>query len=496
MCRYYIWSQAQNAAKPILLIPSLQLEKLLNDINDAIEECHLTIGSEAEDFGLVVNFPNHPELLPRYLGRCHSREAFCRLERNVPDIKWRPTGEVRREPSPDERTKEACRQQLEMAYEVSRGRNKANKAAKKEARVSKQQQWKDSLKRAERYLGLRPGPHRAAGKLKPFCSSIETVEVDFAPLEPRADAPWSELQAYHNDFVEAKFRSKFAPPINPTLPPPYSFDKSHVFVAIDVECYEHDKSKVTEIGIATLDVLNLSGIAPGPTGVNWQSKIHTRHFLIREHIHLHNNDFVVGCPGSFEFGCSEIINMVEASAKIAECFRLPFSAASTSHGFSNGNANGTTNGVILKDKRNIVLVGHDVSQDIRYLTRVGYNVNSQHAGSIGILDTSELHRALIREWQPHSLAGILLEFDLQAWNLHNAGNDAVYTLWAMFAVCIKSASERGSPEAKKRVEEKRKEAVKDAVAKASERAMEELEGWSDEGEELGNEHRGVKVNGA
>lgn len=484
--RYYIWPEGLKTPKPILLTPVELLEKLLIDINENVEDCALTVGSEAEEFGLVLSFPDHSELLPRYLGRSHTREEFVKLEKHVPSIAWRPDGEVRKDPPPDERTKEACRLQLEMAYEVSRGRNKANKAAKKQERSVKQQQWKDSLKKAERYLGLRPSYLRLPGNL-PFKSiSYNPKRLTPNPAEPKANASWPEIQAYHAVCAEGKHASKFAPPINPTLPSPYPFDRFQVFIALDVECYEHDKSKVTEIGIATLDTQDLQSVAPGPCGANWQPKIRARHFLIREHLHLQNNDFVAGCPDRFEYGSSELINIADAPARIAECFRPPYGCPSSELSTLGGSSG---------EKRSVVLVGHDVSQDIRYLSRVGYNVNNMHPGSFSILDTSALHRALVREWQPHSLAGILLDFDLQAWHLHNAGNDAVYTLWVMFAVCVKSASERGSVDAKRKVEERRKEAVVEAVARASAQAMDESLGWSDEGEDVG-EDGGVKLDAA
>ena len=73
-------------------------------------------------------------------------------------------------------------------------------------------------------------------------------------------------------------------------------------------------------------------------------------------------------------------------------------------------------------------------------------------------------------------------FDVPAWNLHNAGNDARYTLQALLAICVREAGERGSMEVVKRREEEKIERVMEAREEARRRVLEEAEGWS-EGEQ-------------
>ncbi len=51
-------------------------------------------------------------------------------------------------------------------------------------------------------------------------------------------------------------------------------------------------------------------------------------------------------------------------------------------------------------------------------------------------------RYLKRESNPRSLGSILAELGIIGWNLHNAGNDAVYTLQAMIAIAIKHIDEK------------------------------------------------------
>lgn len=54
------------------------------------------------------------------------------------------------------------------------------------------------------------------------------------------------------------------------------------------------------------------------------------------------------------------------------------------------------------------------------------------------LDTDVLYRVLKRETQPSSLSKILLDLELTGWNLHNAGNDARYTMQAMIGTVLAS----------------------------------------------------------
>jgi hypothetical protein len=51
-------------------------------------------------------------------------------------------------------------------------------------------------------------------------------------------------------------------------------------------------------------------------------------------------------------------------------------------------------------------------------------------------DTADMHRYLRRLDSPRNLACVLSELGLIGWNLHNAGNDAVYTLQAMIGIAI------------------------------------------------------------
>lgn len=94
--------------------------------------------------------------------------------------------------------------------------------------------------------------------------------------------------------------------------------------------------------------------------------------------------------------------------------------------------------------RNLILVGHDVGTDVNYLRKVGFDPLSL-PNLREVVDTASMYRALTRETNPRKLGSVLETFDIPGWFLHNAGNDAVYTLQAMLGIAIKGLLPRAIP---------------------------------------------------
>jgi DNA polymerase III epsilon subunit-like protein len=113
---------------------------------------------------------------------------------------------------------------------------------------------------------------------------------------------------------------------------------------------------------------------------------------------------------------------------VSTCFKPPFSKPGLDACVNEG------------QKRNIVLVGHDVQSDIRFLKSDGYDVRTLST-LIDMADTSLMWRSFKKESNPRNLATILSELGIIAWNLHNGGNDAVYTLQAMIGIAIRSLTD-------------------------------------------------------
>ena len=180
-------------------------------------------------------------------------------------------------------------------------------------------------------------------------------------------------------------------------------------------------SFLKEIGICTLDTEDLKSLPPGEDGKAWMTAIRPRHFRIAENQHLVNVDFVAGCADKFEkdFGVSEFISIKDAPQVIASCFKPPFSAdhRMQSHNLPPKDSTRPT----LSDpeaKRKIILVGHDIKSDIRFMRSMGYEV-ANLSNVLEAIDTADMFRALKHEQNSGSLGKVLLELGITGWNLHN-----------------------------------------------------------------------------
>ncbi|KAF1951969.1 hypothetical protein CC80DRAFT_495619 [Byssothecium circinans] len=416
---YYVWDIDET--KPLILVSEKQFQDLIGEINSALN-LRLEISSRQRNDGLVGRFPDHPRCQPRFLGRSHSKDEYDSLTDNVPSVMVRPATEPAAALLDDDRL-QIFKQMTEDMWDLTRAKNKATREKRKLERLTKQKEYANEFKRAQRYLGLRPT----------------------APNGPPGHTP--ALTA-----------------TNVSLPAPFPFDKSVVFVCVDVESYERAHNKITEIGIATLDTRDLVGVAPGRDGEDWRPKIKARHFRIQDHAHLVNSEFVSGCPERFDFGESEWVKLVDAPTLVADCFKPPFC--------------GTAIAGSEYEQRNLIFLGHDTQGDIRYLQNLGFDATAL-PNMLESLDTASLYRVWRREQQTAKLGNILYDFDIAGFNLHNAGNDAVFTVQAMLAVCVREASIRGTSELKATREEDKAAKAAAALVEAKQRAEDDAEGWSD-----------------
>jgi hypothetical protein len=308
------------------------------------------------------------------------------------------------------------------------------------------------------------------------------------------DAPgrtWEEYVRLKKNFDELHQQKLLA--LNYKLPVPYPFESEVVFICFDVEAYEKSHKLITEVGISSLDTLDLSGVPPGPNGANWIGRIKSRHFRIKDHKHLVNKDFIVGCPDRFEkdFGVSEFISIKDAPQVVASCFRAPF-AARPSELITIQEAPEDVQYV----RRKLILVGHNAKSDIDYLRDMGYDL-SNLSNVVEVLDTADLYRALAHEENSTSLGTLLYNLGLSGWNLHNAvslspaecfhlefgqsshvtdqrsqGNDAAYTLQALIGIAFKGLASKAERQGKSFPER-----VAEAAKEAAERIVEDSEEW-------------------
>ncbi len=230
------------------MVPTYQFQHLLDVVNAKLET-QLTIppGRNQERFMMSFGLGNSPR--PRFLGRCNSLESFKSLCKGIP------------EPHSDDDLTKATKLGLKEFRQLLR-RSRADRKKGKRSdrnrgkRIRAHQTWGRSVKRVQRYLGLR-------GK-------VTTAE------------PSGVLDL--------------------SLPMPKRPDSTVLFVAIDVEAWEKNHDLITEVGIATLDTADIANVAPGDGGKDWFPLIRARHVRIKENSWAENNHYVHGCADRFSFG--------------------------------------------------------------------------------------------------------------------------------------------------------------------------------------------------
>ncbi|KAM0346458.1 hypothetical protein ACHAPU_005523 [Fusarium lateritium] len=190
-----------------------------------------------------------------------------------------------------------------------------------------------------------------------------------------------------------------------------------VFVCVDVEAIERPPNPISEIGFAILDTRDIRGVDPGAVGRGWWPKIQAHHLRVYEYAGLRNYRFVHGCPDAFDFGTS-IFPPESKVGGVIMSIVSPF----------------------IDTDRNVIIVGHDVKQDISYFNEIGIDLRLL-AGLVEPVDTQQIHQAWCGTSNGRSLVAVLNDLDIQSRNLHNAGNDAYYTLCAMIGIALSESCE-------------------------------------------------------
>ncbi|KAL8806831.1 MAG: hypothetical protein Q9182_001091 [Xanthomendoza sp. 2 TL-2023] len=453
---YYIHTLLSNGSKPLILVPATEVQALFDDIK---KELHLLVyfPKKEKEPGFRLSFTEKGIPRPRYLGRLDLEHNLDEMEAKIPPYSHEHNGATRT----DDRSFAAFKKKMEAAIEATKQKTKHQRDGKKKQRVGIKQGWCEQLKRAQCYFGVRP-------RVEPgMPNPMEDPSIPLRELE-------QAMRRYQiSNCVEL-------PNLLVSEPAPFAFQDNVIFICVDVEAYEKDNRPITEIGISALDTNDLIGVPPGECGSAWMKKIRARHFRIIETAHLHNTEFVSGCAERFEpeFGASEWIYFKDAPQVIASCFRPPYSRPVDGINNAEHRTAGVATANASMEKRQIVLVGHDVRNDIGYLRKIGYDVSTL-SNIIEALDTADLYRAWKHHQNPTKLGSILLDLEIVGWNLHNAGNDAAYTLQALLGIAISS---RNSPlttsqsQLASRAQQLEREARDRAKEEAEEWAVADVEG--------------------
>ncbi|KAI6866013.1 hypothetical protein D0864_11495 [Hortaea werneckii] len=435
---YYVWSTHYPTAKAITFVPESQLQTLLDEINKAFPRANIKLTDSLREEGLSISFDALPQdLRPRWLGHSRSRDQHDSWVAALKPPDSTSTAEMA------QRDLAKFKEYMEKALEASKAKSKAKKKAQSQASYYRKQEAGKQVLRAQRYLGLAT---KSEGDLIEGMSDLSPAAID---------------------------------PINP---PCHPCEQDTVIIAIDCEAYERQPKVITEVGVATLDTRDLRGQAPGQAGLEWHKSIRARHFRIRENKHLVNHEFCEGNPDKFDFGTTELVGKDQISSVLTSCFHPPYSKLADDKSTSTTTGKATDN----EERRSIILLGHDISQDINYLHSLGFSVLNR-GNLLEVLDSATMYQAYRHETNPASLGSICYHFNMSAWHPHNAGNDAVHTIWAFLAIAVQDAAQRGDKAIEQKFAQEAAQRKEKLIQDAEEKADEDAQGWTVQGDVDGGE---------
>lgn len=209
--------------------------------------------------------------------------------------------------------------------------------------------------------------------------------------------------------------------------------KDAVFICIDCEAFEFDQKKVTELGVAVLDTEEIAGTEPGPNGENWIAKMKYAHYRPVEYARYVNRKFVKGCEDGFAFGDTVWIRLPDATRVLGRIFRSPQKLHEAANFAIEPSAPG-------HDIRNVIFVAHGLANDDKYLAQLGFDLRSAH-NIVRQVDSQ--HVAGATKKNNIGLKRLLLKLGIQHQGLHNAANDAAYTLQAVILMAVKEHKQPG-----------------------------------------------------
>ncbi|RDL31381.1 uncharacterized protein BP5553_09590 [Venustampulla echinocandica] len=208
-----------------------------------------------------------------------------------------------------------------------------------------------------------------------------------------------------------------------------------VLVSIDLEVSKYDKGKpgsppIREFGIATFDTRHLKPTSRSLPNSSISTKQVSTCHASKDFIYCDATDFK-----ECVFAETHLAKQGNLHKIIKKCLRIEDSSSPNS-----------------RTLRNIVIVGHSIKEDLKTLKRHGIVVH-EIAPVVAILDTYRITWNLLGPHTNSNSTTFMTGFALWAlleelmiphekWDLHNAGNDATFTLHALLMLAIKSSRSR------------------------------------------------------
>ncbi|KAJ5092754.1 hypothetical protein N7456_008615 [Penicillium angulare] len=379
--------------RAILVVPEVQAQALLTEINTTISE-NLTLDEMNKD-GLILRFEKVGGPKPIYFGRSKSYAEKETINGNISSFNDYPGWE-----------------------KYTEGLTAAERTALEEtlmnAILPAEKNGVASCKRARR--AEKKALHRKEIQLQ-LTRTLELLQL-WLGLRRRSVTSLCQNQEQTNRL----------PPVNVLAAPDCPFQDDVLFIGIDCEWMERSPNNLTEVGISILDTRDLANLPPGDYGDNWKKRIRSYHFRVSEYQHHVNNEFCKGCPDKFEWGESAIIDQDDMGKAIDSC---------------------------LGSHRNMILIGLDMKRDVELIARTGSDrfTRLRQAAELGAhcrVDVADLFQILRGRSDKLGMVRLLNELnETHTEYLHNAGNDARYTMHILIRIALESAGEKPGLESMK-----------------------------------------------
>ncbi|KAG0164868.1 hypothetical protein DFQ28_010266 [Apophysomyces sp. BC1034] len=184
--------------------------------------------------------------------------------------------------------------------------------------------------------------------------------------------------------------------------------KQYVLFSIDIEAWEQDHSILLEIGWTMYDTRH--------------DQYMDQHYLVNTYRHLQNGKYVDDQKLRFQFGTSVWCTLKQTLEELKKDLDW---ATQRDGGF--------------------VLVGHGLESDLKYLAKQKFlwpgragemdTIDVEKSALVVVLNTDTIYGASISDLHnPPSLGKTLSLLNIEHWCMHNAGNDAHYTMELLMAL--------------------------------------------------------------
>lgn len=165
-------------------------------------------------------------------------------------------------------------------------------------------------------------------------------------------------------------------------------------ISVDVEWHECSRNKMLEFGLAWTHLLN--------NRVE-EAKISVHHLIVQDNYDIRNGKWVPDNKDNFRFGTSERVSLADVPERLHDIMMS-----------------------VARRSGRVYLIGHSVHADIAVLNSLGFV--DPIAGKLAICDIAKAFQARYRHKSITGLSKLLDYYGIEFDHLHNAANDAFFTL--------------------------------------------------------------------